>query len=135
MENFLRGQVAAGVKIMAEILVIDDELQMRSLIARVLKGAGHTVHEASNGRQGIDLYRRENPALVIMDIIMPDMEGIETIRALRREAPTLPILAISGSIHALYLDAATTLGATGVLAKPFGVDELLSAVGELFNTI
>jgi len=118
---------------MAEILVIDDEPQMRRLIARILNGAGHIVHQANNGRDGIGLFHREHPALVITDIVMPDMEGIEMIRELHREAPTIPILAISGDGPAVYLRAATGLGATAALAKPFGAAELLSVVERLLE--
>ena|SRR5947208_16513251 len=90
---------------MAEILVIDDEPRMRRLIARILNGAGHEVHEAGNGRDGIALFHRVHPAFVITDIVMPDMEGIEMIRELRRQAPTIPILAISGGGPPIYLQA------------------------------
>ncbi len=83
---------------------------------------------------GSSCSNRAHPALVITDIVMPDTEGIETIRELRREASTIPILAISGGSHPLYLRAATELGATAALAKPFGADELLSAVVELLNS-
>jgi CheY-like chemotaxis protein len=120
---------------MAQILIIDDEPQMRRLLVRVLSGAGHTVHEAKNGRDGIGLFHRVNPVLVITDIVMPDMEGIEMIRTLRQEAPTIPILAISGSGQPVYLHAATELGATAALEKPFGAGELLSMVGQLLATI
>lgn len=119
---------------MAKILVIDDEPQIRSVIARVLNRAGHTVREANNGEEGIGLFHRTHPVLVITDILMPEMEGIETIRTLREAAPTIPILAISGSVRPLYLRAATRLGATSALAKPFRADELLSVVGRLLQT-
>ena len=105
---------------MAKILVIDDDPQLRRLLGRVLTATGHAVHEAKNGREGIDMFNLTLPALVITDLVMPDTEGIETIRELRRAAPALPILAISGgSNHPLYLRAATELGATAALAKPF----------------
>lgn len=116
---------------MAELLVIDDERRMRQMIARILRDAGHTVHEAGGGRDGIDLFRQMRPALVITDIVMPDMEGIEMIRELRREAPTIPILAVSGSGQSVYLRAATGLGATEALAKPFRRDDLLEVVARL----
>ncbi len=61
---------------MSNILIIDDEPQMRRLMGRVLRAAGHTVHEAGGGRDGIELFRRVQPVLVITDIVMPDMEGI-----------------------------------------------------------
>ena len=108
---------------MAEILVVDDEPQTRRLLVRVLNGAGHRVHEAENGQQGIRVFRRVRPRLVITDIVMPDMEGIEMIRELRQEAAAIPKLAISGVGPPLYLRAATDLGATAALAKPFDAAE------------
>jgi DNA-binding response OmpR family regulator len=118
---------------MADILVIDDEPQMRRMLARILTGAGHRVHEAGNGRDGIALFRRVSPLLVITDLVMPDSEGIETIRKLQQEAPAIPILAISGGGYEVYLRAAMALGATAALAKPFSADELLTTVEELLN--
>ena len=118
---------------MAEILVIDDEPQMQRLLARILKRAGHRVHLANNGEDGLGLFHRVHPALVITDIVMPGMEGIEVIRELRQEAPTIPILAISGGGPAVYLRAATGLGATAALAKPFGATELLAVVERLLK--
>ena len=118
---------------MADILVIDDEAALRRLVARVLKSAGHTVREAENGRVGLELFRELRPALVITDIVMPDQEGIEAILELRRDAPSIPILAISGGGEGAYLRMATGLGATEALAKPFGADELLAAVAKLLG--
>jgi CheY-like chemotaxis protein len=119
---------------MAEILVIDDEPHIRRLIARILSGAGHIVHEADSGRDGIELFHQVHPALVITDIVMPDMEGIEVIRELHQDAPTIPILAISGrGASLLYLRLATGLGATATLAKPLGTAELLSVVARLLK--
>jgi len=116
---------------MAEILIIDDDRQMRRLLIRILKGAGHTVREADNGRSGIELFRRQRPALVISDIVMPDMEGIETIQTLRRDGPTVPIIAISGGSGPNYLRMSIELGATAALEKPFAADELLALVEQL----
>ena len=118
---------------MAAILVIDDDPQMRRMLTRILTGAGHTVREAADGRAGIELFRQARPALVITDIVMPDMEGIELIRELRREAPTLQILAISGGGPPVFLRAATALGATAALEKPFAADQLLSVVENLLE--
>jgi len=120
---------------MAEILIIDDEPSIRRLLVRALSKVGHTVHEARNGEAGFELFHRVHPELVITDIVMPDMEGIELIRKLRQDAPTVPILAISGSGTPLYLRAATRLGATATLAKPFEIAELLAAVERLIETV
>jgi CheY-like chemotaxis protein len=113
---------------MPDILVIDDDPQMRRLLTRILKGAGHSVREAKNGREGIAVFQQLRPALVISDIVMPDMEGIETILALRGKEPDMPIIAISGGSDPLYLRAAEKLGATAILAKPFSADALLALV-------
>jgi CheY-like chemotaxis protein len=120
---------------MAVILVIDDNHAMRRLASRILADAGHAVHQAENGRQGLACLREVRPDLVVTDMIMPDVEGIETIRAIRRETPTTPILAISGSGE-IYLRMATQLGADAALEKPFApnalrrhVDDLLACLG------
>ena len=118
---------------MADVLIIDDERQMRRLMSRILKAAGHTVHEATNGREGIDRFRQLRPALVITDIVMPDLDGIETIRAIRQHNPAVPILAISGTNHTIYLRAATEFGAMAALQKPFRPDELLAAIAKLLD--
>src|ERR1700749_2897126 len=83
-----------AVSAMADILIIDDDRHMRRLLTRILTGAGHTVREAENGRGGITEFQRRHAALVISDIVMPDVEGIETILALRREQADIPIIAI-----------------------------------------
>jgi DNA-binding NtrC family response regulator len=115
-----------------DILIIDDDRQMRRLLTRILNAAGHAVREAEDGRDGIDSFRRQRPALVISDIVMPDIEGIETIRTLREEAPAMPIIAISGgSGDSLYLRAATGLGATASLDKPFAAEVMTALVAKL----
>jgi DNA-binding response OmpR family regulator len=118
---------------MAEVLIIDDDAHIRRLISRILRGAGHTVREATDGRSGLEMFSQTVPMLVITDIVMPHTEGIETIRKIHAQNASIPILAISGSDAAIYLRAATELGATASLAKPFGADELLAVVEELLS--
>ncbi len=108
---------------------------MRRLLTRILNGAGHTVHEAKDGKEGIELFHQSRPALVISDLVMPNKEGIETIGTLRKEDPSVPILAISGGGPAVYLRAATGLGASAALEKPFAADQLLHTVSELLKTV
>ncbi len=121
---------------MARILIIDDEPNVRSMLRRMLHQAGHQVSEASNGAEGIDSYERDPPDLIITDILMPEKEGIETIIALHRADPDLPIIAISGggrSGDAGFLSSAEKLGARHTLSKPFRADQLLSAVSECLS--
>lgn len=115
---------------MAVILVIDDNHAMRRLTARILVDAGHAVHQAENGRQGLTRLREIRPDLVVTDMIMPDVEGIETIRAIRRETSRTPILAVSGSGE-IYLRMATQLGANAALGKPFAAKQLRQHIDDL----
>ena len=113
------------------ILIIDDEPMIRHLAARILDRAGYRTTSAANGIQGLSSFRRERPALVITDLIMPEREGIETIRLIRREGANVPIIAISGGTltgTADFLAMARELGASAVLRKPFEPAELLDAV-------
>ena len=118
---------------MARILVIDDEDELRSMLRQMLEFAGHEVAEAVNGAEGIEIYERDAPDLIITDIIMPEQEGVETIIALRRADSALPIIAISGGgrLDATdFLTMAKKLGARRTLTKPFRRDQLLDAVNE-----
>lgn len=117
---------------MARILIIDDDAQTRKALRHVLEGARHDVVEAKNGRVGMSLYREKPANLVISDIIMPEVDGVETITALCKHDPNVKIVAISGADPA-YLRAAGKLGASRVLAKPFGKSELLKVVREVLE--
>jgi DNA-binding NtrC family response regulator len=113
------------------ILIIDDEPMIRHLAARILDRAGYRTISAANGIQGLACFRRERPALVITDLIMPEREGIETIRHILREDPNVPIIAISGGTltgTADFLAMARELGASAILRKPFEPTELLLLV-------
>ncbi len=118
---------------MARILIIDDEDELRSMLRQMLEQAGYEVTEAVNGAEGIQLYEQGRPDLIITDIIMPEKEGVETIIALRRADPDLPIIAISGGgrLDATdFLTMTKKLGARRTLSKPFRRDQFLEAVGE-----
>ena len=119
---------------MAKILVIDDEPQVRRAICQMLARGGHEALEANDGAEGIAVASTTPPDAVITDIMMPNKEGIETIRELRRDRPDLPMLVISGNPgSSLYLQMATLLGAHSALAKPFRSAELLEAVAAMLK--
>jgi CheY-like chemotaxis protein len=110
------------------ILVVDDDATIRGLIRRVLSMRGFHVLDVADGRVALDLARTEDIDLVITDLVMPEIEGLETIRLLKRERPSLEILAVSGAYGGAFLHAAALLGARSTLAKPFDADTLLAAV-------
>jgi len=122
---------------MALILLIDDHLALRQTLRRILQTEGHEVLEAANGRAGMALFERHNPALVITDILMPDQDGIATILDLRRRCAGAKIIAMSGGGEAatqtLYLDAARKLGADEIVRKPFRAEEIVALVDGLLG--
>jgi CheY-like chemotaxis protein/anti-sigma regulatory factor (Ser/Thr protein kinase) len=115
------------------IVIADDHPAVRSWMRDVLEsgGAAMEIREAADGGEAIRLVREGGVDLLITDLIMPGKEGIETIQTVRREAPDLAILAISGSIHSEFLHAARALGAHATLRKPLNAEELLAAVAKL----
>ena len=114
---------------MARILVIDDEPDIRTILELTLQAAGHEVILAADGREGVERYCTSPADLVITDLYMPNRDGWETIRELRRRFPKVAIIAMSGWVPAgAMLSVAQELGAVGVLHKPFGAEELIAIV-------
>jgi CheY-like chemotaxis protein len=122
---------------MSLVLVIDDDAQMRRMARRFLMNAGHSVVEAEDGEAGLALLRSNKPALVLTDLIMPNKEGIETIRDIRQICPEMAIIAMSGTgaSAGLYLHVAEKLGADAVLSKPFRAAELIETVTRVLATL
>lgn len=121
---------------MARILIIEDDVPVRMVIKRMIEAEGHEVVEASDGQTGIDMYRKSPTDLVITDIVMPNKEGLETIKELREDFPDIKIIAISGGGKIQgkqYLELASKLGAMRTFEKPFTWKELMEAVGELLS--
>lgn len=121
---------------MAKVLVVDDDEQVRELLNRVLLVDGHEVCQAPDGLVAVDICHRQSPDLTIIDLIMPNKEGLETIRELRRDYPAMRILAISGGGLTgtnSYLRLAQRLGADGAMAKPILPNELRKTVSELLG--
>lgn len=119
---------------MKDILIVDDYLEFRRMLSRLLESAGYRVREAENGAEALQMHRSAPADLIITDILMPEKEGLETIRELRREYPDIKIIAMSGGGQAgtgTYLNLAEKLGASRTFIKPFEVLDLLEAVKEL----
>ena len=112
---------------MATILVTDDDEPTRAALRAMLEPAGYNILEASNGDDCLKTFKEEQPDLIILDLIMPEKEGIETIRELRRDFPDVKIFAVSGS-GIDYLIAAKDFGALHTFMKPLHKDEILAAV-------
>jgi DNA-binding NtrC family response regulator len=120
---------------MPRVLVIDDDVGVRTVIKTVLERQGFAVVVAADGRSGIAAIQEQKFDVVIVDIFMPDMDGLESIRAFNKVAPSVPVVAMSGFLFrdALspapdFLAMATKLGAACSLQKPFRSKELLRVV-------
>src|SRR4051812_4019857 len=112
---------------MASILVVDDSAELRKTIVRMLAKAGHEVRDASNGAAALRELERGSFDLVVTDIVMPDMEGLELIRQVKKNHADLPIIAMSGGGRGSvddYLKLATSFGAAKTLEKPFQIADL-----------
>ena len=115
------------------ILVVDDEEGIRKYFRQILVDVGYEVLLASNGLTGMAMLRAFEPDLVLMDLVMPEAEGIQSIMDIRREEWQCKIIAISGAFEGNLLGAAKLLGADATLAKPVTSDKLVETVRQLLD--
>jgi two-component system cell cycle response regulator CpdR len=126
---------------MKSVLIIDDEDAVRLALKRVLERAGYVVRLASSGPEGLQALKAQKADVVITDIVMPKVHGVETIKAIANEFPHIRIVAISGGGNfgaseykpnaittTAYLTAAQSAGAHAVLTKPFETRDVLLAI-------
>ena len=121
---------------MARILVIDDDLDIRETVRRILGSRGHAVQEADDGSSGLGVIAETPPDVVILDIFMPERDGFETLRELRKAYPRIKVVAMSGGDSSgllNLLDDMAELGADWTLPKPFTPKELLAAVQQVLG--
>jgi CheY-like chemotaxis protein len=119
---------------MAAILLIDDDEALRNVTAEILMEAGYIVDDAPDGKSGLELYRPGYHDVVITDIAMPDMDGLELIMALSRSTPKPRIIAMSGDSQfseSVYLPTARQLGVRNTIAKPIRSEVLLQTVASV----
>ncbi len=128
-----------GEHALARILVIEDDSLTCEWLDSLLTRNGYVVDLATNGKEGVDKFQANPADLVITDIVMPEKDGIETITDLKRQYPSLKVIAISGGdrrpedISRNYLHSAKLLGANRAMQKPITNEDLLAAVRELLS--
>jgi CheY-like chemotaxis protein len=120
---------------LAKILIVDDDSAVQATIRLILERAGHSVVVAGDGRQGLAVFESGDFDLLFLDIFMPGMDGLETMRLVHQQQPLIPIIVISGNPISWdaasgpdFLTMATKLGAVSSLQKPFKPAALLAAV-------
>ncbi len=109
------------------ILIVDDEKSIRDVLITFFVEQGYDVLTANDGREGIALFQSNPTDLVITDIVMPRVEGIETIRKIRKQSKTVKIIAMTGYVDS-YLKEAMILGADDSINKPFNTEDLMAVV-------
>ena len=111
------------------ILVVDDEVSITEMMQFVLEDQGYDITTAGNGKEGLERIQAQKPDLIITDISMPDMEGIEFLRELKRNGIGIPVIVMSGNIIGRkFLESARRFGAKGSVLKPFSKAQLLQEV-------
>jgi DNA-binding NtrC family response regulator len=116
---------------MAIILVVDDEESLRKILSRFLSGLGHDVLTATNGADALTLLEDGGVDLLITDINLPEVDGIELLRALNARGKKIPAIAMSGGgtfDKSLLLGSSSLLGAVDTLEKPFELDALRASI-------
>ena len=136
MTNSAVGLKGKRRKMKNRILVIDDDEDQRDLVRAVLEVEGFEVLEASGGYAALEMVRKNIPDMAIVDIFMPDMDGLETITQLRLRTSDMKIIAMSGCglfQHSDYLSHAKEFGANAGITKPFRIDDLVKLVKSQFS--
>lgn len=110
------------------ILVIEDESVLRNLTKRILEKAGYRVICAEDGERGLESIESNRPEVVLLDLNMPGMGGLEVLRALKERGIEQKVVVVSGSIDGRAQEEAESLGAADYVRKPFFLEDLLGAV-------
>lgn len=121
---------------MADILLIDDDPDVLALEVLLVNSMGHAVTTAVNGKEGLRLFEEQRFDVVVTDLVMPEMEGIETIQRMKRLRPETPIIAISGDSiwhSSTYLAVAIKLGAVHALQKPFSAAKFMAVINDVLS--
>ncbi len=116
---------------MAKILVVDDAAFMRLRASKLLSEAGHEVIEAENGRLAVETYLRERPDCVLMDITMPEMDGLEALAEIRLQDPLARVAMLTALGQQSIVMDAIKRGARDFVVKPFAPGRILAAVNRL----
>ena len=118
---------------MAKVLVVDDESEMRNLVRIYLRADGHSVEEATDGVQALDIISTSRPDVIVLDVMMPGMDGLETCSFIRSQYPDIPILMLTARTSVEDKVSGLSVGADDYLTKPFDGRELVARVRALYR--
>jgi two-component system chemotaxis response regulator CheY len=115
---------------MAKILIADDAMFVRMNMKRMLMSSGHELIEADNGKHALEIYKEESPDLVIMDITMPEMDGISAVREIRKINPNAKVIMCSSMGQQVKIVDAIQAGATDFIVKPYKEGQVMDAINK-----
>ena len=115
---------------MAQVLIVDDDHQLRMSFERLLVAEGYDVRTASSGEAGIAAVREALPDVVVMDVRMPGMDGLETLRHMKEKAPKIPVILLTGHACMGVAVQGLDLGAYDYMLKPVAISELIIKMEE-----
>ena len=124
-------EASGGGAQISTVLVADDNDVAQRLCKRVLEKAGYGVLIAADGLQAVDIALKQRPSMILMDVAMPGIDGLEAMRRIKTEMPALPIVIASAHSMASDRERFLAAGADGVLSKPFRLADLISIVAKL----
>ena len=118
---------------MAKILVVDDEPIVQRLLQHHLERAGHEMLTAANGREAIEIANRDDPELIVMDVMMAEMDGLTALRCLKKDSETkaIPVIMITANPHYVTKQESEAAGAALFLTKPFSPTQLMNEIRRL----
>ncbi len=118
------------------ILIVEDDPKNLKLLRDLLQVSGYSTIEATDGKQGVDLAKATKPDLILMDIMMPEMDGYMACNALKMDETTrgIPVVLLTGMAYELNKKLAREVGAGGYITKPFDVKELLDVINRFLPT-
>jgi CheY-like chemotaxis protein len=125
---------AAGGAGLFTVLVADDNDVAQRLCKRVLEKAGYRVLIAGDGLQAVDVALNQHPSMILMDVAMPGIDGLEAMRRIKAEAPAMPIVIASAHSMASDTERFLAAGADNVLSKPFRLADLIAIVEKLASS-
>jgi len=118
---------------MATVLVVDDSEFMRRVLKNILEGGGHKVREAKNAEEALQLFKKFGADVITMDIVMPDTDGIETVKRLKGADEKVKIIMVSALGHQKTVMRALEAGAMDFIMKPFTSDDVLESVNAVLQ--
>ncbi|ACA60664.1 response regulator [Candidatus Desulforudis audaxviator] len=117
------------------LLVVDDQPAIRQLLSEALESEGHAVVVASNGYEAINITRQQKPELILLDLKMPGLGGLETLREIHKYSPDIPVILITAYGELSDLGEAERLGVRRLIIKPFDLNEVRSLVRSVLSAV